>query len=279
MKLLSLCTIKHPVPQHPGSSVRILTAKRKRFAKTVNLLRIAGAAAASLVVCSPLFLAARPKTPLRVLCVATFDYLARLRGRTLGRTRRVAIAHACDFGSLCDAYYDEQKLDMNEYRSLRRALRATAPEPATIRYMRELRKAERGRPTLAAGTHGVPEAVLEYRAVVIEKSLRWMHEIADLPPDDVTFQSLLNLVCLMQLADDLLDWKDDLATQCPGYVTALLLQQPRTNIPAALRALADDLLRHTATAAREDPGAIPFAFAGQSVWAFVVVLLKVCSLK
>ena len=40
----------------------------------------------------------------------------------------MAIAHACDFGSLRDEFYDEQKLDLKEYRSLRSALRRMAPE-------------------------------------------------------------------------------------------------------------------------------------------------------
>ena len=71
-----------------------------------------------------MLLAARPKTPLRVFCIAGFEYLARLRGGTLGRRRRLAIAHACDFGALRDDYYDHHRLDATEYRSLRRHIAA-----------------------------------------------------------------------------------------------------------------------------------------------------------
>ena len=91
-----------------------------------------------------MFLGARPRTPLRVFCIAAFEYLARLRGFSLGNRRRLAIAHACDFGSLRDEYYDNRKLDLAEYRSVRRTLRRIAPESATIRYIQQLRKAERG---------------------------------------------------------------------------------------------------------------------------------------
>src|SRR6188474_2042957 len=105
-----------------------------------ELLRITGTVVSAVMVCSPMLLAARPKTPLRVFCIAAFEFLARLRGGTLGRRRRLAMAHACDFGSLRDDYYDDRKLDATEYRSLRCKLRRMAPEAATSRYIRQLRQ-------------------------------------------------------------------------------------------------------------------------------------------
>src|SRR5688500_6370602 len=135
-----------------------------------EFVRIAGTAVSAVMVCSPMLLAARPKTPLRVFCIAAFEYLARLRGETLGRRRRLAIAHACDFGSLRDDYYDHQRLDAAEYRSLRCKLRGLAPETATCRYIRQLRQAERNRPKLAASTPGVVDAVIRYRTSVLDLS-------------------------------------------------------------------------------------------------------------
>jgi hypothetical protein len=239
-----------------------------------KLLRIAATAVSALMVCSPMLLQARPRTPLRVLCIALFEYNSRLRGGTLGRRRRLAIAHACDFGSLCDEYYDQQKLDRTEYRSLRSALRRIAPEAATFRYIQQLRKAERGRPVLSTNTPGVANATIGYRASVIDLSLRWLQGISGLALDGVKFHSIVNLVCLMQLADDLLDWKEDQAGRCPSYVTAFLLEQPRTGIAPPLRAQADVMLQHTVRAARQDVSAVPFALAGVVTWAFVVALLK-----
>ena len=136
----------------------VASSKRWRVARIparwriTELAHAAGTAVSAVMVCSPMLLAARPKTPLRVFCIAAFEYLARLRGGKLGRTRRLAIAHACDFGSLRDDYYDHRKLDSTEYRSLRRTLRRLAPETATSRYIQELRQAERNRPILAAGS-------------------------------------------------------------------------------------------------------------------------------
>ena len=240
-----------------------------------EFIRVAGKAVAAVMVCSPMLLQRRPRTPLRVLCIAAFEYLARLRGGTLGRGRRQAIAHACDFGSLRDEYYDERKLDVTEYRSLRRALRRLAPEGATFRYIQQLRKAERGRPKLSGVTPGITKATIAYRGSVIHLSLRWMQAISGLSVERVNCRSMVNLVCLMQLADDLLDWKKDQAGRCPSYVTALLLEQPRRGMAMRLRALADGLLRRTLGASRRDAGAVPFAVAGMATWAFVLALLKV----
>jgi len=48
-----------------------------------KLVRIAGTAVSAAVVCFPMLLQACPRTPLRVFCIAAFEYLARLRGRTI----------------------------------------------------------------------------------------------------------------------------------------------------------------------------------------------------
>ena len=186
----------------------------------------------------------------------------------------MAIAHACDFGSVRDEYYDQQKLDLTEYRSLRCALRGMAPEAATFRYIQQLRKAERDRPVLSASTPGVTNATIGYRTSVINLSVRWLQVISGLAIERVKFHSIVSLVCLMQLADDLLDWKDDQAGRCPSYVTAFLLEHPRS-ISTPLRAQADALLHRTVGAARKDASAVPFALAGVATWTFVVALLKV----
>ena len=123
-----------------ASSKRWRVARLPARWRITELAHAAGTAVSAVMVCSPMLLAARPKTPLRVFCIAAFEYLARLRGGTLGRTRRLAIAHACDFGSLRDDYYDHRKLDSTEYRSLRRTLRRLAPETATSRYFKNCGK-------------------------------------------------------------------------------------------------------------------------------------------
>jgi len=201
-----------------------------------------------------MLLAARPKTPLRVFCIAALEYLARLRGGTLGRRRRLAIAHACDFGSLRDGYYDHQRLDATEYRSLHCELRRMAPEAATFRYIQQLRQAERSRPILVAGTPGVAGAVIAYGTWVLDLSLLWLQEISGLSVEPVTFHALLSVTGLLQLADDLLDWKDDQAFRRPSHVTAFLLDRPRIAVAMPLRAQTDALLQRTVGAGCCHPG-------------------------
>src|SRR5262245_13846679 len=242
--------------------------------RLTELARVAGTAVSAMVVCSPLLLASRPKTPLRVFCIAAFEFLARLRGGTLGRGRRLALAHACDFGSLRDEDYDQRRLDAAGYRLVRCRLRGMAPEAATSRYLRQLRQAERNRPVLASSNPGVVNAVIAYRTWVLDLSLRWLQEISGLSVESVKFHVLLSLVNLLQIADDLLDWKDDQAFHRPSYVTAFLLDRPRTAVATPLRAQADALLQRMVGAARKDAGAVPLAIAGILTWTFVIALLR-----
>jgi hypothetical protein len=236
--------------------------------KFVKFVRSAATALLAVLVCAPMLAAGRPKTPLRVLCIAAFEYLARLRGGTLKSGQRLAMACACD------GFYDHKRLDRREYRSLRDALRRTAPEAATTRYIKQLRQAERNRPILKADASAVADAVAAYRTQVLELSLAWLKEISGLPVEPSKFHALLGLTCLLQIADDLLDWKDDQAVGNPSYVTAFLVDWPRRALAPRLRVAAGDFLKGAFAAAREDPDALPFAVAGALTWAFVIVLLR-----
>jgi hypothetical protein len=251
-----------------------LTERIPATSRITELVCVAGKAVSAVMFCSPLLLAPRPKTPLRVFCIVAFEFLARLHGGTLGRRRRMAMAHACDFGSLRDDYYDHRKLDANEYRSLRCKLRGLAPEGATSRYIRQLRQAERSRPVLAECSPGVTMAVVAYRTSVLDLSLRWMQELSGLSTESVKFHVLLSVVGLMQIADDVLDWKDDQADRRPSYVTAFLLDRPRNAVAVPLRAQADVLLHRVIAAARQDAGAVPLAVAGLLTWMLLIALLK-----
>jgi hypothetical protein len=117
-----------------------------------SLFQSSRLAATSLLACIPMIWAPRPRTPLRVLCVSAFEYLARLQGPGLGREGRLALAHACDLGAMCNDFYDQREFDGSVYRELRRDLKVLASETATRLYLRELRQAERQRPV--RGTRG-----------------------------------------------------------------------------------------------------------------------------
>lgn len=101
-----------------------------------------------------------------------------------------------------------------------------------------------------------------------------MQEISGLDREAAKSHILLSLVGLMQIADDVLDWKDDQDVQCPSYVTVLLLDQPKNKIAIPLRAQADALLRELFDAAKQDAAALPFGVAGALTWSIIVVLIK-----
>jgi hypothetical protein len=247
----------------------------KASSRIAALARVAGTGLSAVILCSPMFLAARPKTPLRVFCIAAFEHFARLQRATLGSRCRQAMAYACDFGSLRNDYYDHGTLNMTEYRLLRRQLRRMAPEGATARYIQELRHAERNRPTLQPNTPGLIDTVITYRTCVLDITLRWLHAISGLSVESARLHPLLAFAGLAQLADDLLDWKDDITFQLPSHVTALLFHGPASPVRKPLRAHADALLRRTVEAARQDAGVLPLAVASLVTWAFIVALLRV----
>ena len=242
-----------------------------------QLLRANWLAAAALLSCGPVLLAGRPRTPLRVFCIAAFEYLARLQGVTLGYPRRLAMAYACDFGALRNDFYDQRELDFKVYRRLRGALRRLAPEAATHRYIKDLRQAERGRPACKAYGFSEPAAVAAYRTRVLVVSLAWLQKISGSSVEPRHFQILVALAELVQLADDLLDWKDDRTSRRPTYVTAFLRGSttPSAQAKAHLRFYANSLRRLLVSSAQRDAGPAPLAMAGVLTWFFIIALLEV----
>ena len=241
-----------------------------------GLFRCGRVAAASLFACARLLLSRRPRTPLRVLCIGAFEYLARLNGRRLDSTTRLALAYACDFGALRNDYYDRRKLDRNVYRKLRCGLRRLSLDTATHRYIRELRQAERGRP--AFGPEGFPEpgAVVEYRIHVVVLSLTWLQVMSHQLIAPRRFQALVALVGLVQLADDLVDWKEDWACRRPTYVTAFLGDQTsREPMTMHIHLHANRMRGLLVAASERDLEVVPLMLAGLLAWLLIMALTKI----
>jgi hypothetical protein len=242
-----------------------------------RVLRYTGMAATSLFACVPLLLARRPQTSLRLLCIGAFEYLARLQGRGLDRRARLAVACACDFGALRNDFYDQGYLDRNSYRELRRSLRRLVPEMATHRYIRKLRHTERGRPSFGLDRFPEPAAVTEYRGRVLVLSLAWLRVVSRRSMTPRSFRCLVALVGLVQLVDDLLDWKEDWACRRPTYVTAFLndWKGPSSEIVKHIQVHANRFRGALVAASERDLKAAPFAIAGFLVWIVALVLLKI----
>jgi hypothetical protein len=261
-----------------SSGGKASTDRRTRnLSRAWEVLRCGRIALGSFFSCLPLLLARHPRTPLRLLCVSAFEYVARLNGAQLDRTARMAIACACDFGALRNDFYDQGNLDRKAYRRLRLRLRHLVPETATRRYIRNLRNAERRRPAFGPDGFSKPAAVMEYRVQVLVLSIAWLQVISGRAMEPRFFRSLVALVGLLQLVDDLLDWKDDWACRRPTYVTAFLHDWASpsrrfvTHIPLHAKRFRG-VLR---TAFKRDAGAAPLTMAGLLVWFLAVTLMEI----
>jgi len=85
----------------------------------------------------PMFLAARPKTPLRVLCVMAFDTLHVLRmSERMPRHRAKTLAALLDFGACTNADLDGKKFSEDDYQSAMRQLEAAGVGATVDEYVR-----------------------------------------------------------------------------------------------------------------------------------------------
>jgi len=242
-----------------------------------RLLRFSAMAASSLFTCMPMLLTRRPQTPLRVLCISAFDYSARLGGRRLDCESRAALACACDFGALRNDFYDQRDLNRSFYRELRQRLRHLAPRAATLRYIRDLRQVERDRPACGPDGFSEPRAVVEYRTRVLKVSLLWLQAISRRSLEPRLFQAVVALVALVQLVDDLLDWKDDWACRRPTYVTAFLRKWAHSTQDAMphIRLRANRFRHLLVAASGRRPELVPLRLAGAVVWLLAMFLVRV----
>lgn len=249
----------------------------RRLWRLRDVLRYAGMATTSVAICLPMLLRGRPRTPLRVLCIGAFEYLSRLKGCRLDSAGRMALACACDFGALRNDFYDQRELDSRFYRELRMSLQCLAPRTETVHYIRELRRIERGRPSFGPGGFCEPGAVVEYRNRVLEVSLRWLQGISRQSLEPRQFDALVALVALVQLVDDLVDWKDDWASRRPTYVTAFLHDwaRPSRGSMRHLRVYADRLRTLLISTADRRLEVAPLTLAGGFVWLVAVFLMRI----
>jgi hypothetical protein len=180
----------------------------------------------------------RPGTSLRCLCVAAFDFAARAEGRPLDREKRKALGCLLDLGAMINDHFDQGHFRKNAYRELRRRLADNAGSRIVFReYFRRVRQAERNRPKLRiAYGENLFEDVVRYREQVVRLSLSALTAIAfgrpevaggdwgrHFPDADECLVNLFAFVMLIQICDDLLDWREDLEAGLPTFVTAAVL--------------------------------------------------------
>src|SRR5262245_11700576 len=137
----------------------------------------AGRLAASLVAivsvlrCLPLFIASRPGTPLRVLCIMAFDTVHVLRTSRRLTSRTIdTLAALLDFGACANDFFDRHDFSRQEYRATRQLLDRALTSVAVNEYVGRLRDLENRRP-LPGGDAGQHRKAQSYRESVNRLSL------------------------------------------------------------------------------------------------------------
>ena len=178
----------------------------------------------------PLFIAARPRTPLRVLCVMAFDALYALRtSKRPSKSSLRALAALLDFGACANAAFDNKGFCRNEFRATRQLLREAGWNSSVIEYLRRLRKLERSRPSPG----GVPwqfHTVQLYREAVVRVSLETLVAAVIGRPcreeggrstyRDQGLELLFRMVMQCQIIDDVVDYSKDASAGLPSFLTA-----------------------------------------------------------
>ncbi len=178
----------------------------------------------------PLFVSARPKTPLRVLCLMAFDTVQVLRNsRRLSSHTFETLASLLDFGACANDFFDGNDFSRQEYRATRRLLDRARTSVAVNEYINRLRDLENRRPS-PSGDVRQHRKVQAYRESVvrlslgiiaatalenltIEDGIRATHRDADL-------ETLYRIVMLCQIIDDVLDFATDTDDGVPSFLTA-----------------------------------------------------------
>jgi len=181
----------------------------------------------------------RPGTTLRTLCVVAFDFMARAGGQRLGREERRTLSCLLDLGALINDHFDQHQFSKCTYRKLRKRLAVNESVRAIYRaYFSELRRAERNRPRLRLSCRkGILKETADYRETVVRISLAALAAIAfgqpnggnvdgarNSPAKETCSPHLFALAMLIQICDDLLDWRRDWRAGLPTFATAELLR-------------------------------------------------------
>ena len=180
--------------------------------------------------CLPLFVSARPRTPLRVLCVMAFDALHQLRySKPLPVATHRVLAALLDFGACTNAIFDDKAYCRKELELTRQILDEAGLHSMVEEVLRRLSDLEGRRPSPFGDDRQFHEA-RSYREAVARLWLGTVAATAAGSPcleegilatyaDDV-LELLFRIVMQCQIIDDVLDYSRDASAGLPSFLTA-----------------------------------------------------------
>jgi hypothetical protein len=183
----------------------------------------------SVLRCVSLFFSARPRTPLRVLCIIAFDVLHILRhSKPLPGTRRTILAALLDFGACTNAMLDNKDYCHEEIRRTRRILDEAGLNSLVEEFLRRLWELEKGRPTpldaeQCCDVRAYREAVVRLFLGMVATTATGAHDIdegirATHRDDDLNILFRIAMQC--QIIDDVLDYSKDRSARLPSFLTS-----------------------------------------------------------
>ena len=238
-------------------NIQVLCERWNALAAAISSVLIA---VRSLARGTRLLMSARPKTPLRVLCIVAFDSLHRLRHATpLPAPTLRMLAALLDFGACANAIFDNKDCCRREFLKTRRLLEDAGIRPSLVEYLRRLGDLESSRPT-PGGDDRQFQKVRMYREAVVRLSLgiaaatanghQRLDESICAIDCDADLNLLFRIAMQCQIIDDVLDYSKDRVAGLPSFLTAAK-SLPRAFALTGLAALdyADDrALRRTGAA-------------------------------
>jgi hypothetical protein len=198
-------------------------AGRSRISSTLISIR-------SVRRCLPLFVSARPRTPLRVLCVMAFDALHQLRySKPLPVATHRVLAALLDFGACTNAIFDDKEYSRKELELTRQILDEAGLHSIVEAVLRQLTDLEGRRPSPFGDDRRFHDAK-SYREAVVRL---WLGTVAATAAgsrcledgslatygDDV-LEILFRIVMQCQIIDDVLDYSRDASAGLPSFLTA-----------------------------------------------------------
>jgi hypothetical protein len=167
---------------------------------------------------------------LRALCIVALDTVRVLRGSPpLSRRRRRDLATFLDFQACTNMAWDRKPFWMGEYEELRRRLEEAGLGRQVTDYLRLLGALEARRPSVG-GDVSRCEEVRSYREAVARLSLAAVVAVATdaddiedglrATDDDRDIAMLLHMAMQCQIVDDVVDYREDLRTGLPSFLTA-----------------------------------------------------------
>ena len=228
----------------------------------------------------PLFFAAAPKTPLRVLGIIALDTLHVLRySRPLPRKRINALALFMDFEGCANAAWDHKDLCDVTYQVIRQRLEQAGLGLCVEEHLRQLRALESQRPSVG-GDHRRFDEARSYREGVARLSIATAAAIAlnaecseediRLAHTDTDVDTLFRILMQCQIIDDVLDYGKDLSAGLPSFLTAC------ASLTQALELTANAARRYRARHERSAPnGVFPLRMALSVVTALTILVVRV----